>query len=110
MNYTAVVVEDERKVREVFISLIHRYCKEIEIVGEAVNITDAYQLIVATKPNIVFLDIEMPRGNGFELLTKFPKPPFEVIFVTSYGHYALKAIKFSALDYLLKPFMVSDLL
>ena len=110
MKYTAVIVEDEYKVREVFINLIQHYCKEIEIVGEAENITDAYHLILSTKPNIVFLDIEMPHGNGFELLSKFPKPPFEIIFVTSYGHYAIKAIKFSALDYLLKPVMVSDLL
>lgn len=110
MKYTAVVVEDEYKVREVFIDLIHHYCKEIEIVGEAENITGAYDLILSTKPNIVFLDIEMPQGNGFELLSKFPSPPFEVIFVTSYGHYAIKAIKLSALDYLLKPVMVSDLL
>lgn len=110
MKYTAIVVEDEYKVREVFINLIHHYCKEIKIVGEAENINDAYDLILLKKPNIVFLDIEMSDGNGFELLAKFPIPPFEVIFVTSYGHYAIKAIKFSALDYLLKPVMVSDLL
>ena len=110
MKYTALVVEDEYKVREVFTNLIGHYCKEIEIVGEAENINDAYDLIIALKPNIVFLDIEMPHGNGFELLSRFPKPPFEVIFVTSYGHYAIKAIKFSALDYILKPVMVSDLL
>lgn len=110
MKYTAVVVEDEYKVREVFLDLIHHYCKEIEIVGQAENISEAYDLILSTKPNIVFLDIEMPNGTGFDLLGKFPDPPFEVIFVTSYGHYAIKAIKFSALDYLLKPVMVSDLL
>ena len=110
MKYTAVVVEDEYKVREVFVNLIQHYCKEIEIVGEAENINEAYDLIISTKPSIVFLDIEMPRGNGFELLAKFPKPPFEVVFVTSYGNYAIKAIKFCALDYLLKPVMVSDLL
>lgn len=110
MKYTAIVVEDEYKVREVFLNLIQHYCKDIEIVGEAENINDAYDLILLTKPDIVFLDIEMPHGNGFELLSKFPKPPFEVIFVTSYGHYAIKAIKFSALDYLLKPVMVGDLL
>lgn len=110
MKYTAVVVEDEYKVREVFLDLIHHYCKEIEIVGQAENIIEAYDLIRSTKPNIVFLDIEMPNGTGFDLLAKFSDPPFEVIFVTSYGHYAIKAIKFSALDYLLKPVMISDLL
>lgn len=110
MKYTAVIVEDEYKVREVFLNLIHHYCKEIEVVGQAENITEGYDLILSTKPNIVFLDIEMPNGTGFDLLAKFPNPPFEVVFVTSYGHYAIKAIKFSALDYLLKPVMVSDLL
>lgn len=110
MKYTAVIVEDEYKVRKVFLNLIHHYCKEIEVVGQAENITKAYNLILSTKPHIVFLDIEMPDGTGFDLLAKFPEPPFEVVFVTSYGHYAIKAIKFSALDYLLKPVMVSDLL
>jgi two-component system, LytTR family, response regulator len=110
MKYTAVVVEDEFKVREVFINLVHHYCKEIEIVGQAENISDAFNIINATNPDIVFLDIEMPHGNGFELLKKFQNPSFEVIFVTSYGHYALTAIKYSALDYLLKPILVSDLL
>ncbi|OFY83589.1 MAG: hypothetical protein A3F72_15445 [Bacteroidetes bacterium RIFCSPLOWO2_12_FULL_35_15] len=110
MKFTAIVVEDEYKVREVFLDLIHHYCKEIEIVGQAENILEAYDLILSTKPNIVFLDIEMPNGTGFDLLAKFPDPPFEVIFVTSYGNYAIKAIKFSALDYLLKPVMIADLL
>lgn len=110
MKYTAVIVEDEYKVREVFLNLIDHFCKEIEIVGQAGNITEAYDLILSTNPNIVFLDIEMPNGTGFDLLLKFRIPAFEVIFVTSYGHYAIKAIKFSALDYLLKPVMVSDLL
>ena len=106
MKFTAVVVEDEYKVREVFINLIKHFCEEIEIVGEAENINDAYNLILSVKPDIVFLDIEMPHGNGFELISKFQKPPFEVIFVTSYGHYAIKAIKLCALDYLLKPVMI----
>jgi two-component system LytT family response regulator len=110
MKLTAVLVEDEYKVREVFKNLLQHYCKEIEVLGEAENITDAYDLILITKPQIVFLDIEMPNGLGFDLLKKFQKPPFEVIFVTSYGHFAIKAIKFSALDYLLKPVMINDLL
>ncbi len=110
MKFTAVVVEDEYKVREVFINLIKHFCEEIEIVGEAENINDAYNLILSVKPDIVFLDIEMPHGNGFELISKFQKPPFEVIFVTSYGHYAIKAIKLCALDYLLKPVMITDLM
>jgi len=66
-------------------------------------------LILKVNPKLVFLDIEMPGGNGFELLAKFDPPFFETIFVTSYGHYAISAIKYSALDYLLKPVMIEDI-
>ncbi|MCW3072909.1 MAG: two component transcriptional regulator, LytTR family [Bacteroidetes bacterium] len=110
MEITAVIIEDEFKVRSVFIQLLEKFCKEIKIVGDADNVRDGYEMILLKKPDVVFLDIEMPRGNGFELLARFGEIPFEVIFVTSYGHYAIKAIRFSALDYLLKPVLVSDLL
>lgn len=73
------------------------------------NITDAYDLILLKKPQVVFLDIEMPGGSGFDLLAKFEKIPFETIFVSSYGHYAITALKLSALDYLLKPVTADDL-
>jgi two-component system LytT family response regulator len=109
MELKAVIVDDEFKVRDVFINLLRKFCPEITILGEAENVDSAYDLICAKQPNIVFLDIEMPGGNGFELLARFPEVPFEIIFVTSYGHYAIKAIKFSALDYLLKPVMIEDL-
>ena len=108
-HITAIVVEDEFRVRNVFIRLLAEYCREISVIGEADNIEDAYALIMEKKPQLVFLDIEMPHGNGFELLAKFERVPFEVIFVTSYSNYAIRAIKCSALDYLLKPVMVSDL-
>lgn len=109
MKTSAVIIEDEYKVREVFVNLIKLFCPSIEVVGEAENISKGYELIIDKKPSVVFLDIEMRGGNGFELLKKFKEIPFEVIFVTSYGHYAIKAIKLSALDYLLKPVMVEDL-
>lgn len=105
----AVIIEDEFKARVVFCSLIEKFCPEIDIVGEAENISNGYELIIKEKPQLVFLDIEMPGGNGFELLSKFENPPFETIFVTSYSHYAIKAIKYSALDYLLKPVMIEEL-
>lgn len=106
---TAVIVEDEYKVRKVFVDLIGKFCPEIEIIGEAENIDEGYNLIVKTNPMLVFLDIEMPGGNGFELLAKFENPSFETIFVTSYGHYAINAIKYSALDYMLKPVMIDEI-
>ncbi|MCW3102165.1 MAG: two component transcriptional regulator, LytTR family [Bacteroidetes bacterium] len=109
MEITAVVIEDEFKVRSVFIQLLGKFCNEIKVIGETDNVKDGYDMILLKKPDVVFLDIEMPRGNGFELLARFKEIPFEVIFVTSYGHYAIKAIRFSALDYLLKPVLVSDL-
>jgi two-component system LytT family response regulator len=107
---SCVIIEDESKVRAVFRNLLDKFCPEIEVIGEAADITEGYQLIESKKPQLVFLDIEMPGGNGFELLAKFPEPCFETVFVTSYGHYAIKAIKFSAVDYLLKPVMIADLL
>jgi two-component system LytT family response regulator len=109
MNYSAVIIEDERKLREVFIQLLRENCPEIKVIGEAGNIDDGYKLILAQQPQVVFLDIEMPGGNGFELLSKFEKIPFETIFVSSYGHYAIRALKLSALDYMLKPVMVEEL-
>lgn len=109
MLIKAVIVEDEFKVRELFIILLRKFCKEITIVGEANNINDGYDLIKLNKPDVIFLDIEMPGGNGFELLAKFEKVFFETIFVSSYGHYAIRAIKACALDYLLKPVIIEDL-
>lgn len=110
MKLKAAVIEDEFKLREVFIQQLERNCPEIEVIGQAANITDGYNLILKEKPDVVFLDIEMPKGNGFDLLSRFEKIPFEVVFVTSYEHYAIKALKLSALDYILKPIMVDDLL
>jgi two-component system LytT family response regulator len=109
MKLTAILVEDELKLRRVFTELLKDNCPEIEVIGEAGNITDGYNLITQKKPHVVFLDIEMPGGNGFELLSKFEKIPFETIFVSSYGHYAIRALRLSALDYLLKPVMIEDL-
>ena len=109
MKLTAVIVEYETRLREVFIELLKDNCPEIVVVGEAENISEGYRLILEKKPQVVFLDIEMPGGNGFELLSKFEKPFFETIFVSSYGHFAIRALKLSALDYLLKPVMVEDL-
>lgn len=109
MKLTAVLIEDEIKLRRVFYELLKDNCPEIVVVGEAGNISDGYTLLLEKKPQVVFLDIEMPGGNGFELLAKFEKIPFETVFVSSYGHFAIRALKLSALDYLLKPVMVEDL-
>jgi len=105
----AIIVEDEKKGQEILSSLILKYCTDVEIVGVADNAEDAYLLINKAKPDVVFLDIEMPKGNGFYLLEKFDNINFQIIFTTAYDNYAIKAIKYHALDYLLKPIDIDEL-
>lgn len=104
-----LLVDDEKGSRDVLLSLLEHFSAKVEVIGEAANVEEAYRLILSEKPQLVLLDIQMPRANGFELLKKFDKVPFEVIFVTSFDKYAINAIKFSALDYLLKPVEITDL-
>lgn len=104
-----IIVDDEKSSRAVLKKLIESSFNEIDIIAEASNIDEAYELIDIHKPELLFLDIQMPKDNGFKLLSKFNKIPFEVIFVTSYDNYAINAIKFNALDYLLKPVEIPDL-
>lgn len=102
-KYRALVVDDERSSRLVLKKLLEQDCPEIEVVGDFGDIEEGYQAIRELKPDLVFLDIRMPKGDGFTLLERLGETKFEVIFVTSYDQYALNAIKASALDYLLKP-------
>lgn len=97
----ALVIDDERLARKELISLLSNYPK-IEIVGEAINADDAQEKIASLKPELLFLDIQMPGRNGFELLESLEIVP-KVIFTTAYDEYALKAFEVNALDYLLKP-------
>ncbi|MFC0876778.1 LytR/AlgR family response regulator transcription factor [Saccharicrinis sp. FJH2] len=105
----AVIVDDEKNGRENLRGALCQYCPEVEVVGEAKDALQAIGLINKTNPNVVFLDIEMPMGNGFKVLEFFSEPTFSVIFVTAYDHYAIQAIRFSALDYILKPIDVLQL-
>ncbi len=107
---TALIVDDETRSRYVLNTLIERHCSEVQVIGEAASAGEAFDLIIRTRPQLVFLDIQMPGSDGFTLLKQFTAVPFEVIFVTSFDKYAITAIKFSALDYLLKPVVVSDLM
>lgn len=97
----ALIIDDERLARKELTNLLQEY-PEIDIVGEAVNAEDAIEKIAELKPDLLFLDIQMPGKTGFELLQSLDNVP-EVIFTTAYDEYALKAFDFNALDYLLKP-------
>lgn len=99
----AIIVDDEPYCCEALSILLQRYCPQVDIRGSYHSGADALEAIRAQRPQLLFLDIEMPRMNGFELLEKVKDQPFELIFTTSYDQYAIKAIRFSALDYLLKP-------
>ena len=88
---------------------LNEYYKEIELLGEADSAISGFELINACNPDIVFLDIEMPKGNAFDLLERFEEINFEIIFTTAYDEYAMRAIKLSAVDYLLKPIDTEEL-
>ncbi len=99
----AIIIDDEPYSCQALISLLERNCPEINVVAVCHNPKDAITIIDKWQPQLVFLDVEMPHLNGFELLEKLSPVRFEIIFTTSYDQYAIKAIRFSALDYLLKP-------
>jgi two-component system, LytTR family, response regulator len=99
----ACIIDDEANSREVLDLMIRENHPDIEIAGTAGNIHDAALLVKKACPDILFLDIEMPGGNGFDLVKQLKDPLPEIIFCTAYGHYAIKAIECSALGYLMKP-------
>lgn len=105
----AIIVDDERKASETLKRLLADHCSNVEILATANSAETAFEAINKYEPQLVFLDVEMPGGNGFDLLERFDKINFDVIFTTAYGHYAVKAIKFSALYYLLKPIDLEEL-
>ncbi|MCB0430350.1 MAG: response regulator transcription factor [Flavobacteriales bacterium] len=105
----AIIVEDEQKSADVLKKLVEKYCPEVELAGMATGVQDGVKLIQEIKPELVFLDIEMHDGTGFDLLQKVNAKTFDVIFTTAYIQYAIKAIRFSAMDYILKPIDADDL-
>ncbi len=99
----AAVIDDEPNARRALVNMLRVHCPEVEVSGEAGDVEEALALIEDTHPDLLFLDVEMPGGTGFDLLSQLPPAGFRVIFVTAHEQYALRAIRFSALDYLLKP-------
>ncbi len=104
-----VIIDDEINGRFALRQKLRDYCPEVEVVGEAPDGSEGIELIRTLNPEVVFLDIEMPGMNGFEMLIRLPEKKFHLIFTTAYDHYAIKAIKFAAFDYLLKPIDIDEL-
>jgi two-component system LytT family response regulator len=109
MKLKTVLIDDEEKIREVLAIKIKKHCPNVEVISKVGNVPDAYKVITEQKPDLIFLDIQMPGESGFDLLSKFEKINFQIIFATGYNEYALDALKVSAVDYLLKPIRNSDL-
>jgi two-component system, LytTR family, response regulator len=110
MQIKSVIIEDESAAREVLKTYLTKYCPQVQLVGEAQNIHEAVPLIEKTQPQLVFLDVEMPYGNAFDVLEACKAYQFETIFVTAFSEYALKALNTSAAYYLLKPISIEELI
>jgi two-component system, LytTR family, response regulator len=105
----AIIVDDEEKSRITLQTLVKKHTSSVHVCELCDSVDNAVKAIVQYAPDLVFLDIEMPFQNGFQLLEKIKEPSYQVIFVTAYNHYAIQAIKSSALDYLMKPVDVDEL-
>lgn len=110
MILTAVIVEDEEASRETLANYIAKYCTDVSVVGEAESVKTGIEQIKKHQPDIVFLDVEMPYGNGFDLLDELDEINFSTIFVTAYSNYAIKALNLSASYYILKPVDIDELI
>lgn len=99
----AVIIDDETNNQELIVNLLKSYCDNVSIAAVAKSVKTGYKAILEHKPDLVFLDVEMPDGTGFDLLRLFGTIDFKVIFVTAHQEFAIEAFKISALDYLLKP-------
>lgn len=106
----AVIIDDEINNKELISNLLKSYAENVQVVGLANSVDSAYKAINEHHPDLIFLDIQMPDGTGFDLLKKFEKINFKIIFVTAHQEFAIEAFKYSALDYLLKPLSPANLL
>ncbi len=104
-----IIVEDEEASRETLRNYLNKYCDGIEIIAECPNINEGQKAIESLSPDLVFLDVEMPFGNAFDLLERLEEINFETVFVTAYSQYALKALNYSASYYILKPIDIDEL-
>ncbi|ALM08935.1 LytR family transcriptional regulator [Sediminicola sp. YIK13] len=109
MGLTALIIEDEANSREILRNYLAKYCKNVNVLGEAATIKDGLVLLKKNNPDMVFLDVEMPYGNAFDLLDQLPDRTFETIFVTAYNQYAMDALNHHAAYYLMKPVDIDEL-
>ncbi|MEZ4937166.1 MAG: response regulator [Crocinitomicaceae bacterium] len=105
----ALIVDDEERARDVLSILLEKHCPEVHLIDQCKNVMEAVKSIHLHQPDVVFLDIEMPEHAGYELVDHFKQIDFEIIFVTAYDQYAIKAFELSAIDYLLKPVEIKRL-
>lgn len=105
----AIIVDDEESARDVLSNLLIRFCPQIEMIKTCSNVPDAVNAIKTLQPKVVFLDIEMPNYAGYEIVSFFEEINFDIVFVTAYDKYAIKAFEISAVDYLLKPVEIDRL-
>ena len=110
MELKAMIVEDEANSREILANYLNKYCPTVNLVGEAASIKEGVELIKANDLDLVFLDVEMPFGNAFDLLDQLPDRNFETVFVTAYDHYAKDALNSHAAYYLMKPINIDELI
>ncbi|HFC00367.1 MAG TPA: response regulator transcription factor [Phaeodactylibacter sp.] len=106
---TSIIVDDEQDSRETLRNYLEKYCPQVQVLAESANIAEAQSAILKYHPQLVFLDIEMPRGNAFDLLEKWGTIDFEIIFITAFSQYAVQAFNLSAAHYLLKPVDIEEL-
>ncbi len=110
MKLKAILIEDEANSREILRNYLAKYCTEVDLLGEATSIDEGLKLIRENEPDLIFLDVEMPFGNAFDLLEQVPDRSFETVFVTAYNQYALDALNQHAAYYLMKPITIDELI
>lgn len=110
MKIKSIIVDDEQIARNVLRNYLTKYCPQVEILGEAENIKEAVPLIEKYRPQLVFLDVEMPYGNAFDILEATQNYDYETIFITAFSDYSMKALNFSASYYILKPIDIQELI
>ncbi len=110
MSLTAIIVDDEANSRTILRNYLGKYCPSVNVLDEAASVQETLTLLASHTPDVLFLDVEMPYGNAFDLLEQVPDRTFEIVFVTAYDHYAVDALNAQATYYLLKPIAIDNLI